>query len=204
MGIESGFSHRDEKVRQPEIEVGTEKRPEKHEKVFKPSQIRIVQLGQNDWEILRELKLRSLGQEPIAFEDQETGLKRYSARSEEEWRRKLDEEASSTISLFADDNGRYIGTVNAILELDEKKALVQHMYVDPEGNRGKGIGRKLLTTLIDKLKERVDIEKAELAVVETQRPARLLYESLGFKEIRRVRTRRGNEIFTEIEMELEL
>lgn len=177
-----------------------EKAPENPPKL---SQVRIVQLKPDDWKILRDLKLSSLGQEPIAFEDQEEGMARYSARTEDEWRRKLDEEASSTISVFAQGNGSYIGMVSGVIDVRQKKAQVQHMYVDPE-YRGQKLGRLLLEDLIQRLRSRGDIEKAELAVLETQQPARQLYRSLGFKETDKHRELRGSETYTEIEMELGL
>lgn len=200
MGIESRASHQDDRIPQPDIEVKVEKAIERTPKV---SNVKIVQLKPDDWEVLRDIKLKSLGQEPIAFEDQKEGMARYSARTEAEWRGKLDEEASSTVSVFARNGEDYVGTVNGIINIDEKKALIQHMYVD-QGYRGRGIGRELLETLIQKLKDRGDIKKAELAVVKDQKPAIQLYKSLGFKEVREVQVKRGNQTYTELVMEREL
>lgn len=200
MGIESGTSYQPNRIPQPDIEVNVEKTVERTPKV---SNVKIVQLKPDDWEVLRDLKLKSLGQEPIAFEDQEEGMARYTTRTEAEWRNKLDEEASSTISVFAEDNGKYVGMVNGVIDVRWKKAQVQHMYVDPE-YRGQKIGRFLLEDLIQRMRDRGGIEKVELTVLETQKPARRLYSSLGFKETDRHRELRGNETYTEIVMELEL
>ena len=186
-----------ENLKPSQAEVKVERPP-------KSSNVSIVQLQPDSWEILRELKLRSLEQEPIAFEDQSEGMARYSARTEEEWKKKLDEELSSTISVFAEDNGKYIGMVNAVINHAEEKALIQHMYVDAKDYRGQGIGRQLLEVLIQKLKDRGDIKKAELAVLETQTPAIRLYESLGFQKVGEAEARRGNDTYTELEMELKL
>jgi len=165
--------------------------------------VKIVQLKPYNWKVLRELKIKSLGLESIAFEDQVEGMERYSTRSEDEWREKLDENASSTLSVFAEDDGSYIGMVNGVIDVKGKKAAIEHMYVDPD-YRQQSIGRRLLETLLQKLKDRGDIEKAELAVVETQEQARRLYESLGFQKVGEVRVKGGQDTYTEMEMELEL
>lgn len=167
------------------------------------SEVKIVKLSPDDWYVLRDLKLRSLEQEPIAFEDYEQGKKRYLRRSEEEWRLRMTEDPRDGVTLYAQEGDEYVGMVNA-LRLDETSAIVQHMYVDSRGHRGKGIGRQLLTQLIDEIGKMGDIEKVYLAVVETQTAARNLYESIGFYEKRRGRAKRGKEIFGEIDMELEL
>jgi len=50
------------------------------------SQVQIVHLTPDQWTILRDLKLRSLDQEPIVFADAADERAKYLARSEEEWR----------------------------------------------------------------------------------------------------------------------
>lgn len=189
-----------EKFRTSDIEG----RPEKaREKLQKPSDITIVQLTPDDWRVLRDIKLRSLEAEPVAFEDQEEGLARYRTRTEAGWRDKLDWRTSSTISVFACGGEDFVGMVSAIVYEERKRALVQHMYVDAD-YRGRKIGKQLMEDLIGKLENRGDIEKAELTVVKDQTPARKLYESLGFVETGRHWALRGNETFMEIDMEKDL
>ena len=165
------------------------------------SNVRIVQLTPEDWEILRKLKLRSLQQEPIAFLDYENGMKTYLERTEDEWRKKLDEQASSTVYVFAEEHGEFIGMVNAFIYEKEKEALIQHLYVDPD-HRGQMVGKRLLETLLQKLKDRGDIEKAKLAVLETQQPAIRLYESLGFEKMSESLVMRGDRHYKSFGMQL--
>jgi ribosomal protein S18 acetylase RimI-like enzyme len=65
-------------------------------------------------------------------------------------------------------------------EGDNSVAVVFGMYVTSE-HRGKGIGRLLLTSLIDRLSAFPHISTIRLGVTETQDPARRLYESVGFR-----------------------
>ena len=167
------------------------------------SNVRIVQLTPEDWEILRKLKLRSLQQEPIAFLDHEKGMDTYLKRTEYEWRKKLDEQASSTVYVFAEKNGEFIGMVNARIDEEKQEALIQHLYVDPD-HRGQMVGKRLLETLLQKLKDRGDIEKAKLAVLETQKPAIRLYESLGFEKTGEILVMRGERHYKSFRMELVL
>ena len=80
---------------------------------------------------------------------------------------------------------RPIGIVGGYLGSDEgaqSVAVVFGMYVN-ENHRGKGIGRLLLTSLIDRLSSFPQITTIRLGVTETQDPARTLYESVGFRVV---------------------
>ena len=56
------------------------------------------------------------------------------------------------------------------------------MFVTRE-HRGRGIGRLLLTSLIDRLSVFPQIATIRLWVTQTQDPARALYESVGFQAV---------------------
>ncbi len=180
--------------------------------------IEIVELGPDNWEVLRDLKLRTLDQEPIAMEDPEPGRKRMLERTEEEWRAIMSGEvvgkkpyAKRYNNFFAKDlvSGKYVGLVQAVVSEGQweytRHALVQNMFVDNEGHRGQGTGKKLLGALIDEMKARRDIKFIELNVVLTQEPAINLYKSFGFKQIRDIfKVKRGDQEYDEMEMRLEL
>ncbi|OGM14260.1 hypothetical protein A2W15_00935 [Candidatus Woesebacteria bacterium RBG_16_41_13] len=185
-----------------EMPRSSETRPDA-EMTSRSSNVRIVQLTPEDWESLRKLKLRSLQQEPIAFLNYQDGMDTYLERTEYEWRKKLDEQASSTVYVFAEENGEFIGMVNALINQKEKEALIQHLYVDPE-HRGQMVGKRLLENLLQKLKDRGNIEKAKLAVLETQKPAIRLYESLGFEKTGEILVMRGDRHYKSFRMELVL
>ncbi len=173
------------------------------------AEFEIVELAPNDWRKLQDLKLKSLSQEPIAFEDQYEGMARYSARPEEEWRQilsgKLLNKEGDYVNIFAKSGDQVIGMVATVVpgKPDEKDkiATLHHMYVDPN-YRGQKIGKELLQAMLVKLKQREDLKGVELNVVATQIPAFEMYKSLGFEEVERKTTKRGREEFEEIEMEL--
>jgi ribosomal protein S18 acetylase RimI-like enzyme len=99
----------------------------------------------------------------------------------EDWRRRLT--SDRRLHLLARAQNRPIGIVGGYLgsdEGDESVAVVFGMYVARE-HRGKGIGRLLLTSLIDRLSAFPGITTIRLGVTETQEPARSLYESMGFQ-----------------------
>ncbi len=173
------------------------------------SKFSITELGPDYWEVLRDLKLKSLDQEPLAFEDISEGRIKYLGRSEQEWRNSLSGKGHSGQKLlfFARDEstGNYIGMVSASIQEngDHKVATIQHVYVD-SSCRGLGVGKKLLGTIIDKIKQDKSITRINLQVITTQTAAIALYHSFGFKDVRVItkRARRGNLDYDEIEMEL--
>ena len=161
------------------------------------------QIGPDEWEVLRRLKLESLDQEPIAFEDAAEGREKYLGRSEAEWRERLNPERNDRVLLFAKDpsTGEYVGTVSAVIV--DGVATVQHVYVD-SAQRGKGVGKGLLQDLIAQLKAREDVKTVVLQVLETQTAAIGLYHSLGFVDTKLTPNgaKRGDRFYNEIEMTL--
>lgn len=152
------------------------------------SDLLIVQLDPNEWEVLKELKLRALEQEPIAFEDIESAIPKYINRSEAEWRMIIKGEPTDlrpfeTTQFFARINEwQYIGMVSSIIpNPGQRVATVQQMFVDRD-YRGQGVGKTLLLTLLDALRSK-SVTNAHLTVVSTQVAAIGLYESVGFKKI---------------------
>lgn len=176
-----------------------------------PREIVIVKLAPDDWHMFKAFKIRSLDKEAIAFEDQGKGLERYLAREDEEWKKMLEGKLlgreGETIYLFAQEGAILVGMLSVKIPKNDLEckntAFIEHMYVEPD-YRGKGVGRKLLLSAINELNEREGLERAWLSVVSTQIPARKLYESLGFREVKSYTVKRGAETFDEELMELEL
>jgi ribosomal protein S18 acetylase RimI-like enzyme len=165
-----------------------------------PSEISVKKLGPDDWQILRDLKIQSISEESLAFEDQAEGSEKYRNRSEEEWRKNL--ESKNKIFVFARHRNEYVGMASAVLS--EGKALIQHVYVAKD-KRGLKIGESLLVNLIEILRSS-DIKTAELQVLLTQSSAINLYKKLGFQEIKTnlQAAQRGLEMYDEVEMKLDL
>lgn len=73
----------------------------------------------------------------------------------------------------------------ALRPVDESAAEVKRMFVDAAW-RGRGVGRALLTALIDGARAR-GYETLRLGTLDDMMAARQLYESLGFVPIKRYR-----------------
>jgi ribosomal protein S18 acetylase RimI-like enzyme len=119
-------------------------------------------LGPDDWEVFREIRLRSLADSPDAFG---STLEREQAFSEDDWRRRvagpvfvvLDPEPVAVGGLFEDDGALH----------------VWGMWTDP-AHRGRGHLRRILDALIAPGTEAV------LDVNIDNAAARTAYERYGF------------------------
>jgi len=163
--------------------------------------ISVVALGPRDWQDLRAIRLEALQSEPAAYS---SSYQETLSRSDEHWQQRLTNDHS--VHLLARALGRPIGMVGGYLgsdEGDDSVAVVFGMYVTSE-YRGRGIGRLLLTTLIDRLSAFPQISTIRLWVTETQVPARALYESMGFRVVGKteegivVNDRRYEELIMEL------
>jgi ribosomal protein S18 acetylase RimI-like enzyme len=142
--------------------------------------ISVVVLGPQDWRDLRAIRLEALRSEPAAYS---SSYEETLARPDEHWRQRLANDQS--VHLLAKAQNRPIGMVGGYLgsdEGDDSVAVVFGMYVASE-HRGRGIGRLLLTSLIDRLSAFPQITTIRLGVTETQDLARRLYESVGFQVV---------------------
>lgn len=142
--------------------------------------MKIIQLSPERWLDYKTIRLRSLNDNPFAFD---------SSADEEnftdiEWKDKL--ESTNGFKVFVEDNGHLVGKME--VDWDERKKIrhnaeVYGVYIDPE-YRGKGLG-KMLMDEVEKLAREHEITRLWLDVVVTQKPAMALYRKLGFREIGR-------------------
>ena len=142
--------------------------------------VSVVILGPRDWRDLRAIRLEALRSEPAAYS---SSYEETLARSDEHWRQRLANDDS--VHLLAKAQNRPVGMVGGYLgsdEGDDSVAVVFGMYVARE-HRGRGVGKLLLTSLIDRLSAFPQIITIKLGVTETQDPARRLYESVGFRVV---------------------
>jgi ribosomal protein S18 acetylase RimI-like enzyme len=124
--------------------------------------------------------LEALRSEPAAYS---SSYEETLVRPDEHWRQRLANDRS--VHLLARAQSRPIGMVGGYLgsdKGDDSVAVVFGMYVASE-HRGQGVGRLLLTSLIDRLSTFPHITTIRLGVTETQEPARRLYESVGFQVV---------------------
>jgi dihydrofolate reductase len=82
--------------------------------------------------------------------------------------------------LLAEDSGHFVGCV-ALRPLGAKICEMKRLYVSPK-YRGRGIGRMLACSVIDKARE-AGYEKMRLDTIASMKEARTLYYSLEFRNI---------------------
>jgi GNAT superfamily N-acetyltransferase len=152
---------------------------------------RIIRAEPSDWEAYRAIRLRSLREEPTAYESQYQTEVLYEP---ELWRRRVT--AGGTFLAFDDDHG-LVGTATG-LRTGDGDTLVVGMYVAPEA-RGNRCAHQLLDAIADQGIERKD-ERLVLEVNESNLPAVRSYRSYGFVETGRKRGMDRDPTITEVEL----
>jgi ribosomal protein S18 acetylase RimI-like enzyme len=150
---------------------------------------------ESDWEAVRDIRLRSLREEPDAYaSDYET-----EARFEPSiWKQRI--ETASSYLAFNDDHD-LVGIATG-LETGDGDTLVVGMYVAPKA-RGLGCAHQLLDAIGD-LAVRRQGRRLLLEVAESNIRAARAYRSYGFVETGRRRTLDRDPSITEIELEYPL
>ncbi len=159
--------------------------------------VEIIELSPTRYLEYRDFKLARLLEDPqsshVTYEEEEK-------IPIELWKKDLEQSqrAEGFIHLFAQINNKIVGMSTVFFE---KKINRQHVvnitsvHVDKD-YRGLGVGRLLLTSLLNKIKEKPHIIKSELTVNTIQTPAFNLYKSLGFKKVGKLsKTLKVNDIF---------
>jgi ribosomal protein S18 acetylase RimI-like enzyme len=140
-------------------------------------------LNSDDWEITKSISLESLRDSPQAFG---SNYEKNLEYDEAKWRLYSNPITSgshaNTVVAF-DENGQAVGKAILIIR-SEDKAEIAGMYVNPK-HRGQGLGRKLIEKAIESIPEGIGIKILEMSVNPIQTPAYKLYESMGFKEVKR-------------------
>lgn len=144
----------------------------------------IITLPPSRWAEYRALRLQSLQTDPTSFA---TIYEEDASLPDSVWQDRLERalEGKTCYGLFAQSEGKLIGMAWALID---QGACVQHrativgMYVAP-AFRGRGIAKKLLHDLLEKLNADPRIVHISLTVNTEAQPAINLYESLGFKII---------------------
>ena len=161
--------------------------------------VRIIDLPADRWREYRALRLTALRTDPLAYSSTYDESVTYP---DDVWQTRL--AGAANIVLFAECGGRLVGTAAAILgvENEPETAQIVGVFVEP-AQRGQGIGRLLLETLLARLSMRPEIARVRLGVTETQAPAIALYRSLGFAVVGRLEgeIRFGGRAYDEVVME---
>ena len=131
-----------------------------------PGTVAVHAVTEDDWELWRDLRGRTLGTDPDAFG---STLEREASFTEADWRRRL----SSGQAFVAWLDGRPVGMGGVVPEESGGHAVVA-MWVEPAA-RGRGVGRIVLERVL------AAVPDGEVRLwVADGNPARTLYERAGF------------------------
>ncbi|WP_246483935.1 GNAT family N-acetyltransferase [Heyndrickxia vini] len=143
-------------------------------------QMNIRVLIESDAVIYQELRLKALKNNPEAFG---STFERESKFTKQMIVDRIKPTENKFVLGAFDENMVLVGMVTFMREASPKtihKANIFGMFVAPEA-RGKSIGKSLLLELIKMAKKCNGVEQLNLTVVSENKPAKKLYESLGFK-----------------------
>ena len=132
----------------------------------------IVRATEDDWERVRDIRLRALADAPFAFG---STFEDERERPESMWRGRLANRDDAT--FLAVDEDRAVGLVSVFFE-DVGRAHLVSMWVSPEARR-EGVGWALVDAAI-RWAAQNGAATVELWVTESNEPARMLYERCGF------------------------
>jgi GNAT superfamily N-acetyltransferase len=137
--------------------------------------VRVVH--EEEWQRVRELRLRALGDAPYAFA---SSAERERDMPEKFWRERLARRSEDGVTLVAEDDAGWWGMVGAFVAEDGPRAVhLVAMWVDPNRRR-RGIGRELVDSVAAWARDR-GADELFLWVTETNEPAARLYGSMGFR-----------------------
>lgn len=140
--------------------------------------VSIIQAAQ--WEAYRDIRLHALQDSPDAFG---TTWEQARTLTDPEWRARLERVTPALDHpMLARLEGRNAGLAWARIEpTDLAVAFLYQMWVAPE-SRGRGVGRALMDAAIGWAEAR-DARLLKLDVTCGDRPARRLYDALGFQPV---------------------
>jgi len=152
-------------------------------------------IAEDDWLVLREIRLQALADSPSSFG---STLAREQAFTDEPWRERA--RGSETTRLFlASKDGTALGIAGVFDEGDGSVQLVS-VWVTP-AHRGRGVARALTTAALRFAAER-GFSLVRLWVTDGNAAARALYERFGFTPTGRHQPLPSNSALEEHELEL--
>lgn len=140
------------------------------------SEVSVRRVGPDEWREWREVRLAALADAPEVFAGEQAKAVDYD---EAAWRERLNDSYGVWVLAVADsDTGpQPVGQVGAWVPMGNTPTLVQ-TWVHPAW-RGRQVGDALVTEVLAWARER-QYERMDLWVLETNLPARRLYQRHGF------------------------
>ncbi len=142
--------------------------------------VKILRAEPEDWERLRDIRLRALQDAPEAFGSTH---EREAAHTEDAWRNfAIGWEGTARQAAFVatDDDGGWLGVaLGAVRQADTSLANLYAMWVDPAA-RGMGAGRRIVEAVAT-WAAGTGAERLELCVTESNEVAVALYRTAGFE-----------------------
>jgi GNAT superfamily N-acetyltransferase len=136
----------------------------------------IRQLREEDWKLLREVRLRALASDPDAFIETHAEASTFP---DELWHERATP-AADRVSFGLESDGRFDGLVAAFAADDPSTVFLVGMWVAPE-LRGSGAAQGLVERVIGWAREQ-GFERVCLSVEPANERAARLYERCGFSE----------------------
>ena len=161
--------------------------------------MQVRRVTSDDWEALRDVRLRALADTPDAFG---TTHKEAVARPDEWWRtwaaKSGDSDAQAMVLAW--DREHAVG-IAGVFATDDGAWQVISMWVEPS-TRGRGVGHALLDAVVGWAKEHDANRPIKLSVTDGNDAARRLYERYGFADTGVTEPLRSNSALTIRELEL--
>jgi ribosomal protein S18 acetylase RimI-like enzyme len=162
----------------------------------------IQTLTPSDWQIFKSLRLESLLDSPAAWNSLYETL---NIQPDSYWQDRLAQGDKTFVAFMGKTPVGMASLYSKPHTKTSHVAEVWGVYVCPN-NRGRGIGRLLLQTVISEARSRPEFSKIKLSVTSSQNVAFKLYQSLGFTQVGcyHEEIKVGDRYFDEVLMEMPL
>ena len=131
----------------------------------------------DDWQSLRDVRLRALASDPEAFLETVENARAYS---DERWRERA-RPSERSVTFVSERAGRFDAMVSAFAGDDAETAYLVAMWAAPE-LRGRGVARELVEQILDWSRAH-GRSRVVLSVERLNDRAARLYEKCGFTEL---------------------
>ncbi len=131
--------------------------------------------SEDDWELVRDLRIAALRDSPEAFLE---SVASAEARDEAGWRARVSADPGRRSLIARDDAGRWLGSMTIVTT--EDRVWLVGAWVAPD-HRGTGVAEALLRAQLEWARAALGADRLWLHVTEGNDRARRLYERVGFR-----------------------